>query len=81
MGDTTDDFYYDFEHEFENGWVNHGEIQENFWKTKNGREIMIKDLADKHLLNAYKISGREDLFAEMVVRLFELKIKPIGAFI
>jgi len=36
---------------------------------------MIKDMADSHLLNAYKLSGDEYLFAEMVVRLFEAKLK------
>jgi hypothetical protein len=81
MGDTTDEFYYDLDHEFDNGWVNHGEIQENIWVTKDGRHIMIKDMNDKHLLNAYKVSGREDLFAEMVVRLFESRVKPVGVFL
>jgi hypothetical protein len=32
-------------------------------------------MEDSHLLNAYKLSGRSDLFKEMVVRLFEARIK------
>ena len=50
------------------------ELRENLWKTKEGKIIMIKDLDNKHLFNAYIKSGNETLFKEMVYRLFERQI-------
>jgi hypothetical protein len=45
------------------------------WTTKGGREIYIKDMDDKHLFNAYRHSQDCLLFREMVLRLFEAKLK------
>jgi hypothetical protein len=45
------------------------------WTTKDGREIAIKDMDDKHLFNAYRHSQEELLLREMVLRLFENRIK------
>jgi hypothetical protein len=45
------------------------------WTTKDGREIAIKDMDDKHLFNAYRHSQEELLMREMVLRLFENRIK------
>lgn len=53
---------------------NHQGFRSNTWTTKDGQEITIKDMSDQHLLNAYKRFGREDLFKEMVVRLFEERV-------
>ena len=55
------------------------EARRNFrtevWKTKDGREIAIKDMEDRHVFNAYRHSQDGLLFREMVLRLFEDKIK------
>jgi hypothetical protein len=53
----------------------HSNIRMSEWNTKDGTVVFIGDMTDKHLLNAYKMFGDEDLFKEMVVRLFEEKIK------
>lgn len=55
------------------------EARRNFrtevWTTKDGREIAIRDMDDIHLLNAYKYSQSGLLFREMVLRLFEQRVK------
>ena len=77
MSDSYDDYEAKMQLA-ERAW----EVQEerrNFrtevWTTKDGREIAIKDMDDKHLFNAYRHSQDRLLFREMVLRLFEAKLK------
>jgi len=62
----------------ETAWENQ-EARRNFrtevWITKDGRRISIRDMGDSHLFNAYKRSQDSLLFREMVLRLFEEKLK------
>ena len=55
------------------------EARRNFrtevWTTKDGRQIDIRDMDDKHLFNAYRHSQEKLLLREMVLRLFENRIK------
>ena len=55
------------------------EARRNFrtemWTTKDGRQIAVKDMEDSHVLNAYKQSQDRLLFREMVLRLFEQRVR------
>jgi hypothetical protein len=44
------------------------------WTTKDGRQIPINTMTDSHLFNAYMKTRDEDLFEEMVLRLFKQRL-------
>lgn len=47
------------------------ERDEQTWIMKNGIQLLVKNMDDKHLFNAYMMSGADYLFKEMVYRSFE----------
>ena len=77
MSDSYDD--YCVQMEFVERAREEQEARRNFrtevWTTKDGRRIAIKDMEDSHLFNAYKHSQSALLFREMVLRLFEERMK------
>ena len=77
MSDSYDDYELGIqlaEHAWEIKKARHT-FRTDVWTTKDGREIAIKDMDDRHLFNAYRHSQDELLFREMVLRLFENRIK------
>jgi hypothetical protein len=73
MGDMAE--MYDYWHEPDDNKPTVKDIRGIHWTTKDKREIKIGDMTDSHLLHAYKLTMNNDLFIEMVVRLFEDKVK------
>jgi hypothetical protein len=76
MSDSYDDYELGIqlaEHAWEIKEARHT-FRTDVWTTKDGREIAIKDMDDRHLFNAYRHSQEELLFREMVLRLFENRI-------
>jgi hypothetical protein len=55
-----------------------------YWITKDGRQIPIHEMEDRHLLNAYKRSRDASLQQEIIIRLFTDKVykpKPHDAYV
>jgi hypothetical protein len=66
---------YDWYERYDESHNNIRTIKTFEWTCKDGRKIPIGKMTDDHLLSAYKKCGDEDLLKEMVVRLFEAKLK------
>jgi hypothetical protein len=77
MSELYDD--YCMQMEFAERALEDQEARRNFraetWTTKDGRNIAIKDMEDRHVLNAYRHSQSGLLFREMVLRLFEERLR------
>jgi len=52
----------------------HSAFRDDHWVTKDGRLVPIRLMDDSHVFNAYMLSGDQQLFQEMVVRLFKEKL-------
>jgi len=50
-------------------------FRENSWTTANKEVLLLKDMADEHVLNAYRKTDDFSLFKEMVIRMFEERIQ------
>ena len=75
MGDWAD-MHSDYDFDFDRVEFKYArDVQNANWLQKNGDAIKVGDMTDKHLLNAYKMSNDERLFAEMVVRLFAERVQ------
>ena len=75
MGDWAD-MHSEYDYDFDRVEFSYAkDIKDSLWIQKNGERIKVGDMTDKHLLNAYKKFDDEKLFIEMVVRLFEEKLK------
>ena len=74
---------WDAEADFASDWreekLEQQYARENFrkekWVTRDKKKILISKMEDGHLWNAYKYSQDEILFREMVLRLFEQRMK------
>ena len=74
MSDTFDyDHYPDDESPWERKQAR-ANFRKETWETHDGKKILISEMKDSHLWNAYKYSQDGLLFREMVLRLFEMKI-------
>jgi len=81
MSDSYDD--YDAKMQLAESAGETIEARANFrneiWTTKDGRTVLMRDMEDSHLFNAYRYSQNPFLFREMVLRLFEAKLKEKNA--
>jgi len=77
MSDSYDD--YDAKMQLAESAGETIEARANFrneiWTTKDGRTVLMRNMEDSHLFNAYRQSQNPFLFREMVLRLFEDKVK------
>jgi hypothetical protein len=70
MADMYDECPYDFDRPYER----HDDFRKEIWYAKKGK-CAIEEMTDIHLLAAYKLTGYELLRDEMLIRLFEDKLR------
>jgi hypothetical protein len=56
------------------------EFRDDLWGTKDGNNIAIKNMSDRHLLAAFKMFGDQRFRDEMLIRMFEVMTKPKISF-
>ena len=52
------------------------QFRDDYWQTKDGKEIAIREMSNQHLLAAFKMLGYERLRNEMLIRMFEVMTEP-----
>ncbi len=73
MGEMAD-MYDQYPDDFYRPHERHDDFRKEIWYAKNGQYV-IEEMTDSHLLAAYKLTGYENLRDEMLIRLFEAKLK------
>ena len=72
----AEDYEYDPEDYLIKSWHSpRKERDNNLHHTKDKKKMLIKDMDDSHLFNTYMKIGGKDYFNEMVIRLFEERLK------
>ena len=74
---TAQELYWQFGEDDRDSYIPSGREERNEAKhtTKDGEVIKVKDMEDSHLYYSYLCLGEEKYLKEMVLRLFEERLK------